>query len=87
VLSSVFELKSYIGSQRLEELAVEMLQNPEIHASWRAALEDPAFAEDPRARFMWWYTRTPYWDERVGLLPVYRVMTPPLPTGKPWRGR
>ena len=44
---------------------------------WETALEDPEFATDSRARYLWWYRRTPYWDETVGLLPVMRVMTPP----------
>jgi hypothetical protein len=86
-LSSVFELKTYIGSQRLDELAVKMLRDPQTRAEWADALEDATFAADGRARYMWWYRRTPYWDERVGLLPVYRVMTPPLPAGEPWPGR
>ena len=25
---------------------------------------------------MIWYQRTPYWDETVGLLPVFRVLEP-----------
>jgi len=37
------------------------------------------FAANRRARYMWLYRRTPYWDEQVGLLPIYRVMQTPLP--------
>ncbi len=84
-LSSVFELKTYIGSGRLDEVAADMLRDESTRTAWRAALTDGAFSADPKARFMWWYRRSPYWDERVGLLPVYRVLGPPLPVGEPVR--
>lgn len=76
-LSSIFEQKTYIGLNRLEELAVAMLADDEVRQAWENALANDAFASDSRARYLWWYRRTPYWDERVGLLPVYRVMTAP----------
>lgn len=72
------ERKEWIEPRVLEELAAAMLRDdPALAAAWRAALEDEAFAADPRARFEWWYRRTPFWDERRGLLPIYRVMEPP----------
>jgi len=76
-LSSIFEMKTYIGLDRLEEVATEMITDDGIRARWESALEDPEFAADRRARYMWWYRQTPYWDESVGLLPIYRVMQPP----------
>ena len=75
-LSSIFERKTYIGGAKLEELAREMLEDESTRAAWEAALEDEAFAGNRRARYDWWYRRTPYWDEQVGLLPIYRVMAP-----------
>jgi len=75
-VSSLFERKIYIGADVLETLAREMLADENVRLEWEAALEDPDFAADRRARYMWWYRRTPYWDETVGLLPVFRVMTP-----------
>ena len=56
-----------------------MLADDAIRAEWESALENPDFAADGRARYDWWYRRTPYWDEQVGLLPIYRVMHPALP--------
>jgi hypothetical protein len=76
LVSSIFERKIYIGPDLLERLAREMLTDEAVKAEWKAALEDPEFARDPRARYLWWYRRTPYWDETVGLLPVVRVMSP-----------
>ncbi|MCU0304912.1 MAG: M14 family metallopeptidase [Thermoanaerobaculales bacterium] len=87
VLNAVFEMKSYIGPDRLEEAAAELLADDAVRAEWQAALADPSLAGDPRARYLWWFRRTPYWDERFGLLPVYRVMGPPLPAGEPWPAR
>jgi len=75
-VSTVFERKIYIGTDVLEGLAREMLADNVIRREWDAALDDPDFAADRRARYLWWYRRTPYWDETVGLLPVLRVMRP-----------
>ena len=75
-LSSVFERKEWIDGQELEALAREGLKDPKRAAAWEAALRDPAFAADPDARSEWWARQTPYWDETIGLLPVYRVLRP-----------
>ena len=83
-LSSVFERKIYIGSDILEELAREMLNDESVRGEWEAALENPEFAEDGVARYLWWYRRTPYWDETVGLLPILRVTAPPKLELEPW---
>ncbi|HEX5759060.1 MAG TPA: hypothetical protein VF121_07685, partial [Thermoanaerobaculia bacterium] len=84
LLSSVFERKEYIEPRVLEPLAVEMLRDPKVKAEWEAALRDEAFAADAEARHLWWYRRTPYWDETVGLLPIYRVVAPPRLVTRPW---
>jgi hypothetical protein len=76
VVSSLFERKIYIGPDLLERLVGELMSDEAIRKEWEAALEDPEFAKDPGARYLWWYRRTPYWDETVGLLPVMRVMAP-----------
>ena len=75
-VSSLFERKIYIGTDVLEKLALEMLTDEAIRQEWNAALENPDFAANRSARYLWWYRRTPYWDETVGLLPVMRVMRP-----------
>jgi hypothetical protein len=75
-LSAVFERKEWIEGPELEAQARELLQDATIAAAWQSALGDPAFAADAEARAEWWARRTPYWDETIGLLPVYRAMTP-----------
>jgi hypothetical protein len=84
IVSSLFERKIYIGPDLLEKLAGEMLTDEQTRSEWKAALEDPEFANDPGARYLWWYRRTPYWDETVGLLPVMRVMAPIGLDLEPW---
>jgi hypothetical protein len=85
LLSSIFEGKEYIDPRVLEGLAAEKLKDPRIAAEWTAALADAKFAADTNARYQWWFRHTPYWDERVGLLPYYRVMTAPAIETRPWR--
>lgn len=81
LLNSVFERKEYIGLDTLEALAQNMLSNPETRKSWEEALKDEDFANNGSARYIWWYQKTAFWDESVGLMPVYRVMKPvDLPT-------
>jgi hypothetical protein len=80
LLSTALERKEYIDSGVLEGLAREMLaHDPSLAAAWAAALEDPAFAGDRQARWLWWFRRTPYWDGTVGRLPVLRVHEDGLP--------
>jgi len=75
VVSALFERKIWVGGDVLEQLAREMLEDDAIREEWQAALENPEFAADRFARYQWWYRRTPYWDESVGLLPIVRVMS------------
>jgi hypothetical protein len=85
LLSSVFESKEYIDPRVLEGLAAEMLKDPKTAAEWQAALQDEKLAADARARYLWWYHRTPYWDETVGLLPYFRVLQAPGFSTRPWQ--
>jgi len=86
LLNTVFERKEYIGLAVLEEQARQMLADDEVRAAWQAALEDEHFAADARARMLWWYRRTPYWDEQVGLLPIMRVLDVQDWHTEPWPG-
>ena len=77
LLSSVFEQKEYIDTRVLEGLVAGLLKDPKAAAEWQAAMKDEKLAGDPFARYLWWYRRTPYWDETIGLMPVFRVMAAP----------
>ncbi|HXO19662.1 MAG TPA: hypothetical protein VOA87_07025, partial [Thermoanaerobaculia bacterium] len=86
LLSTLFEQKEFMAPQVLEGIAARMmLADPKVAAEWKAALADEAFAKDPRARYAWWFRRTPYVDETIGVLPVFRVMTAPDLVTQPWR--
>lgn len=76
-LSTVFERKEYVDLGGLEALAREMLADEDTRTAWQTALGDETFAADTRARYLWWYRQTPYWDEQFGLLPIFRLMHPP----------
>ncbi len=77
LMSSALETKEYIDPRVLEPLAAKMLaEDPKLAAEWKALLSDPKRAADARARHRFFYTRTPYWDESVGLLPVFRLDAP-----------
>ncbi len=87
-MSAAFEQKEWIDLRVLDPLASEMLRNdPKLKAEWEERLKDPKFAGDTRARIEFFYRRTPYWDDTVGLLPVYRLekplpgLTPAAPSG------
>jgi len=68
------------------KLAEEMLQDPASAAAWEKALENEEFAGDYRARWLWWYKRTKYWDDSVGLMPVMRLMSATQFDSVPWSG-
>ncbi len=76
-LSSCLEEKEYMDTRVLDVLAREMLaKDPALKADWEERLKDPAFAGDARARHRFFYRRTPWFDETVGLVPVFRLDAP-----------
>jgi hypothetical protein len=76
-MSAALETKEYIDTRVLEPIALKMLKDdPKLAAEWETRLKDPKFAADARARHRFFYARTPYWDESVGLLPVFRLEKP-----------
>lgn len=69
---AVFSRVEYVESYVIEAMIPELLaENPE----WAEELEeakaaDPEFAADPWAIRYWFYERTPWYDQRVGIYPV-----------------
>ncbi len=85
LLSTLLETREYIEPRVLEPLVREMLAaEPETAAAWKAALEDPDFAADPRARWAWWYRRTPYFAAQEPAYPVLRAVVRPVLETVPW---
>jgi len=76
--NGIFEQKEAMDSFVAEEMAREMLKkDPTLKAEFEKKLaEDQEFARSPAERLRFFFHRSPYWDERFGLYPVYRVSAP-----------
>ena len=75
--SGIFERKEYGEDYVLEKIAREMLANdPELRAEFDKRIsEDEEFANDHWERLFFFYQRTPYWDEKLNVYPVGRLMS------------
>ena len=76
--NAAFERKEYMEAYVAEEVAEQLLKkDPALQQEFTKRLEqDPEFARDPAARLDFFYRRSPSWDERYDLYPVYRVAEP-----------
>jgi Zinc carboxypeptidase len=77
--NTAFEAKEYMEPYVEEQVATDMLaHDPKVAADFKQRLAaDPAFAADPSARLEYFYRRSPAWDERLNLYPVYRAAGEP----------
>jgi hypothetical protein len=73
--NSIFERKEYVESYVMEERARMMLAgNPNLKHEFKTKLKnDSSFAKSPSAILMWFYQKSPYWDERKDIYPVGRI--------------
>ncbi|MFQ5462397.1 MAG: M14 family metallopeptidase [Phycisphaerae bacterium] len=74
----IFERKEYAEHYTLEKLARKMLANdPSLKQEFEQKLAaDKEFAADPRARLLFFYRRSPYWDQTQYVYPVGRAIKP-----------
>ena len=72
------EQKEYAEPYILETLARRMLEaDPELREAFETRIRtDRAFASDPHARLYFFYKRSPYWDDRMNVYPVARIVKP-----------
>jgi len=77
--NAAFEQKEYLEAYVAEDIAKDLLKkDPALRKEFEHRLDDdPAFAASPVARLNFFYKRSPAWDERLNLYPVYRVETVP----------
>jgi hypothetical protein len=70
--SEIFSRTEYIEGYVIEPLAQKMLaEDPALAAEFeKKKKDDPAFAKDPKAIYEWFYSRSPYFDNRWLLYPV-----------------
>ena len=74
--TTVFEQKEYFEGYVMETIAADMLQqDPGLRAEFEARLaSDSTFAANPRARLTFFYERSPWFDSKMNVYPVGRVM-------------
>ena len=79
LFNGVFEQKEYLEPYVAELVAQQILtRDPQAAAEFGHKLDtDEIFARDPQARLDFFYRRSPAWDERLNLYPVYRVQRLP----------
>jgi murein tripeptide amidase MpaA len=70
----VLQPTEYVEGYVMEPMAEAMLaEDPALKKEYEAALAaDPKLAGDAKARLQWLYVRTPFFDERAALYPVFR---------------
>jgi hypothetical protein len=73
--NTIFERKEYVESYVMEERARMMLAgDPELNHEFETKMQnDSSFANNPSAILMWFYERSPYWDEYKDIYPVGRI--------------
>lgn len=72
---TAFEAKEYMESYVAEQVARDLMaKDSALKAEFEKKVAgDPEFAKDPEKRLDFFYRRTPSFDERLNLVPVYRV--------------
>jgi murein tripeptide amidase MpaA len=75
LFNAIFERKEYIETYAIERVAREMLAaDPQLRDEFEhRKASDPEFAADPQRIRDWFYRRSPYWDQRLGVYPVGAV--------------
>ena len=72
----IFERKEYIESYIIEDLARKMLAtDEELKREFEEKkASDPEFMGNPWRVRNWFYQKTPYWDNNIGLYPVGKIV-------------
>ncbi len=74
---AVFEQKEYAEAYVMEKVARDMMaKDPNLRSEFLAALTDPAFAGSPSRRLDFFFQRSPWQDDQIGLYPIGLVTVP-----------
>ncbi len=75
-MNGIFELKEYASDYIFEPVAQKMLTaDPKLKADFEAAIAgDNALRTNPRARMMWLYKRSPFYEKDKDLYPILRAV-------------
>jgi len=73
---AVFEQKEYGESYVLEPMAAKMLEDiPGLRSEFEQKKEfDKEFAKNPNAVLNWFFSKSPYWDNRKDVYPVGKIL-------------
>ncbi|MBK6967383.1 MAG: M14 family metallopeptidase [Bacteroidales bacterium] len=73
--NQIFEQKEYSESYVMETMARKMLaDNPALKKEFEEKMNiDVSFSKDPQQILNWFYSRTPYWDNRFAIYPVAKI--------------
>lgn len=73
--NAVFEQKEYSETYVMETMARQMLEkNPDLKREFEEKRKnDPDFNKDQWAMLNWFYSKTPYWDNRFCVYPVGKI--------------
>jgi len=74
--NAIFEQKEYSETYVMEGIARDLLENdPEIRKEFeKKKAEDPDFTKSQWGMLNWFYSKTPYWDEKKNLYPVGKII-------------
>lgn len=74
--NSILEQKEYAESYVMEKMMIEMLENDkELQNEFDYKMKnDSVFASNPRNVYNWFYSKTPYWDQKLNLYPILKVV-------------
>jgi hypothetical protein len=72
---AIFEQKEYAENYVVEPLAAKMIaENPSLKTEFmKKKAADTVFAKNPDAILNWFYSKTPYWDNRKDIYPVGKI--------------
>lgn len=73
--NAIFEQKEWASPRVLERMAREMMdKNPKLREEFeKRVAEDEKFAKSGWSRLIFFYKRSPYWDDTIGVYPVMRI--------------
>lgn len=73
-MNQIFERKEYFESYVMEDVALQMYnENPALREEFEKKIsEDEKFRLDPYARLNFFYERSPYFDQKMNLYPIFR---------------
>lgn len=74
--NAVMEQKEYSESYVMERVARDMMaKDPDLKKEFeQKKASDPVFAKSPDAILNWFYSKSPWWDSRLNLYPIGRIL-------------